>query len=332
MKHRPDVDDVLAAYNPAPRVQGHLDARARADRVAIMGRPPEWETARATHRRPVLRGTVAVAAVLAAAVGVSVGQLPLLGHAHPAYAATPPPLEFSSGATTSNASSELQAIAVRAAASGDVDSAGRYAFVETQEWTLFTRVDGQNTRSVVVPEYRLQWLAPDGSGKLTVLSHEPRPTNESGPASPPGSFALMWPLRSLSPARPALDTQLSQGHPSTLGTAEAFTAVVDAYSEMPIPSAVRASMLDYLATLPGVTLSGVTRDRAGRSGLAFSTTAAFSGLPTQYTLIFDTRAGRLLDAEQTLTSSAGKLKVRIPAVTSYRVFLSASYNDRLVGP
>jgi hypothetical protein len=96
---------------------------------------------------------------------------------------------------------------------------------------------------------------------------------------------------------------------------------------MPLPPRVRAAVLRYLAATPGLTVTGPVTDRRGRNGIGFSIESAYSGLPTRYTLIIDPRDGRLLDDEQMLTTSAGKLNVTVPAIIGYTVLLSAAYTD-----
>ena len=60
-----------------------------------------------------------------------------------------------------------------------------------------------------------------------------------------------------------------------------------------------------------------------------SLTSAMSGLPTRYVLIFDQVTGQLLDDEEILTRTAGKLNVAIPAVISYTVYLRAGRTSQL---
>jgi hypothetical protein len=76
-------------------------------------------------------------------------------------------------------------------------------------------------------------------------------------------------------------------------------------------------------------LAGTVIDRAGRAGIAVALDSAYSGLATHYVLIIDPRTGQLLADEATLTTSAGKLNVRIPAVVDYEVFLSADYTGHI---
>ncbi|MFI1195774.1 hypothetical protein ACH4T9_21320 [Micromonospora sp. NPDC020750] len=58
---------------------------------------------------------------------------------------------------------------------------------------------------------------------------------------------------------------------------------------------------------------------------AFSITSSAHGLPAQYTVIVDPGSGALLGYEAVLTTTAGRLNVTIPAVTSYRSYLVAEY-------
>jgi hypothetical protein len=84
-------------------------------------------------------------------------------------------------------------------------------------------------------------------------------------------------------------------------------------------------MLRYLSTVPGLTVLGQVTDRAGRSGVGFAVESDYSGLPTRYTVIIDPDDGRLLDCEETLTTTAGNLNVPIPSVISYTVLVSSRY-------
>jgi hypothetical protein len=69
--------------------------------------------------------------------------------------------------------------------------------------------------------------------------------------------------------------------------------------------------------------SGLCQSRrcAGREGVAISTESDLSRLPTEYLLVFDPATGQLLDSEQILNKSAGKLGVPIPSVIAYTVYL-----------
>jgi hypothetical protein len=199
---------------------------------------------------------------------------------------------------------------------------------KTLSWDLFTRIDGNQVTSALVPQHRDQWLAVDGPGRLVVTAKLPGGRHEHADTlAGAGGLAMMWPLGSLSSEVATLTRQLQVGHPVSNRPAERFAAIRDAYLQMPLPPRVRAAVLRYLAATPGLTVTGPVTDRRGRNGIGFSIESAYSGLPTRYTLIIDPRDGRLLDDEQMLTTSAGKLNVTVPAIIGYTVLLSAAYTD-----
>ena len=51
--------------------------------------------------------------------------------------------------------------------------------------------------------------------------------------------------------------------------------------------------------------------------MAIYTDSDYSGLMTRYVLVFDPATGTLNASEEWLTTTAGALKVRVPAVISY---------------
>jgi hypothetical protein len=223
-----------------------------------------------------------------------------------------------------------RALAAGVQGRSDDTGTGRYAHVTVSSWNLYTRIDNQQVTSTVVPRLRDTWTAADGSGRLRVTTDRPgrRPrVDDSTEAA--GGLGLMWPLGSLSADDVTLAEQLAAGHPAGNGPAERLVAITDAYLQMPIPPAVRAALLRYLAATPGLRLLGDVVDRNGRSALGFAVDSAYSGLPTRYTLVFDPHDGRLLDSEQMLTTTAGRLNVPIPSVIGYQLFLSAGYTDSL---
>ena len=328
--HHP-VDNLLAALNPVPvNSVSALDERARTDLAAILaGGPaasPELGPRPGPSRRSRLALSVA-AAVALALVAASRGTQPraaerrrLRGH--------PPPLVYLPAGTAQDASTLLTEIAARTAPLPDTTGAGRYAYVETLNWDLFTTVNGERVTSEVVSQHRHQWAANDGSGRTVVTAKPPggRTVREDWPAS--GDPAdLMWPLRSLSGDDASLARQLGAGHPAANGPAGRFEAVKDAYLQMPLPPTVRAAMLRYLAATPGVVVTGNVTDRAGRDGIGFSVDSDYTGLPTRYTFIIDPDDGRLLGSEDMLTTTAGRLNVPVPSVIGYTVFLAAAYTN-----
>lgn len=333
--------DRVRALDPAieqSTVGVQLDERARRDLDAILNTPqqPARHTQRAvavsrTHgyvraAKPPRRVVVAVAVTALVLGAAGIAGLILPGSGETAYAATPAALHYTPVGGAS-ASTMLHRIADRTEQRHDSVGQGSYTMVEMQSWDLWTRVDGQQTSSTVIPQVARTWRAVDGSGRVETIALTPEGRHRTVQTYQPGQLATMWAPGSLSDNPPVLTKQLTQGHPTQNGPAERFVAVADAYRAMPLTSPVRAAMLRYLAATPGITLTGRTTDRAGRTGIAFSVQSDLSGLPTRYTMVIDATTGRLLDSEQTLTTTAGKLNVAVPSVISYTLYLRSKYTS-----
>jgi hypothetical protein len=67
---------------------------------------------------------------------------------------------------------------------------------------------------------------------------------------------------------------------------------------------------------------GITVDRLGRTGAAYQLDSNDSGLPTHYLLIIDPANGEPLANETVIYETAGELRVRIPAVIGYEIYLN----------
>lgn len=61
-------------------------------------------------------------------------------------------------------------------------------------------------------------------------------------------------------------------------------------------------------------------DRAGRPVECFAIDSTLTGLPQRQVVMFSPKTGALLASEEILTTHAGNLGVRIPAVISYRLY------------
>ncbi|GAA3455808.1 hypothetical protein [Dactylosporangium matsuzakiense] len=107
------------------------------------------------------------------------------------------------------------------------------------------------------------------------------------------------------------------------------------HDQVPAPG-LRAEALRPLAQLPGLQYTGRVRDRAGRTGAAFSLDFDARTGPVRDTAIVDAATGELLGFERTLlalrdprfleelTPGWAPLRVRTPAVVAYTVFLEAA--------
>jgi hypothetical protein len=329
----PTVRDAVDAANPVRHdPEAPLDERARDDLARILATPPAGTRRPAVrHPRRLVLTAVAATGLAAAMVVTGTGTHWPLGIHLPgggsAYAATPPPLTYTPAGT--DAAAALREIAARTAELPDDTGTGTYAYVETRDWSLFTRIDDdQPVHSEVVESRNRNWSADDGSGRSWTRYRAPLHLPEVDDTTyGPGELGLHWALRSLPADDTALARALEAGHPVENGPAERLVAIGDAYRQMPLPPATRAAVLRYLAATPGLRLAGRVTDRAGRSGLAVQLDSDYSGLPTRYTLIFDPDDGRLLGREEMLTTRAGKLNVKVPSIIGYEVFLESHYTD-----
>jgi hypothetical protein len=330
-----DARDLLSPLNP---VQANeiiaSDEERRADARRILSAPREHDarpSRQSAPRRLVLAGAGAVAVVVAAAVGVSV----VGGSSSPAFAATPPLLQYAAPDGTTSAADALRRIAERAEPqSGPVSD--RYEYLSIQSWDLWTRVSGKQASSQIVVNERKSWRGSDGSGAV-ITNYEPYGSAdaENGPPNDAqrqdfgaGQFPAMW--RDTPPLDAAsLKAWLKVGHPASNGPAETIVAVTDLARERVLSPNIEANLLRIVADLPGLSYDGAVTDRAGRHGEAFSITSAYSGLPTRYTLIVAPETGKLLGYEKMLTSSAGKLNVKVPAVIGYETYLDAGYQPKI---
>jgi hypothetical protein len=328
------VRDLLKERPTSPQETEWISSRREATLAMVLAQRSSPGTMsplpKPRRSRPVWLVPVAALSMMAALLAV---QFNPVGTAATAQAATPQLLAYSAVPGSAQAvlralASDVRALPASAAADGDI------RYTRTSAWNLNTRVDGQMVTSVVLPEIRETWRAPDGSGRLRVAPDEPiYPSAEarrdwSSGAPPlrvrdqqvgPGEIAAMYP-DDLSADPGLLRIELAAGHPVENGPYEALVAVADLYREQLPVADVRAAVLEVVAGTAGLQLLGETVDRAGRAGLAVGVETADSGLPTLHTLIFDQTDGTLLAAEQTLTQTAGKLNVPVPSVIGYTLY------------
>jgi len=259
-----------------------------------------------------------------------------------AGAATPAPLSFET--LDGTATQWLRTIAANAVSPGTEPPTvpAQYAYVETINWDLATRVGGKHVTSAVLPQVRQVWRAADGSGRVRITGGPVQFPDANGQkewvragrpaipdtdiAEPPGGIAAMFPER-LPTDTNALTAILHAGHPTDLGPAETLVAIADLYREQDPAAGTRHAILVLLADVPGLSLLGRTNDRLGRPGIAIAADSDMSGLPTRYIFVFDEHTGRLLGQEQILTTTAGDLNVAIPSTISYTAFAKATVTD-----
>ena len=318
-----DVDRVrglLKPFDPAPphdhrRLDG--DAQRRSLEAILASDPaPRAQRRGRTRRYAALAGATLVLALalVAGLAGVWNGSRPFNGQA---YAATPAPLRFNTSFVARPARSELRRLARVALA--QQAGHGRVRYVETLGWYLDTSIGRGATASKVVVTKRQQWLTARGGG--TIVSRRLDGSPQLKVVRATGLAA--WNVASLSSDPRTLGTQLAQGHPEAPGPAELVTAIRDVELDGPLRPRVQAAVFRLLASTPGLAYRGYVVDRLGRHGVAVSVDSAMSGLPTRYVLVFSPRTGALMEEDETLTTSAGDLRVRVPAVVAYTSFVMA---------
>ncbi|MFB7672272.1 CU044_5270 family protein [Kitasatospora purpeofusca] len=306
------VREMMVAGDPAAV---ELPDRAEAEAALEMilgdaaGRQVEDPPRRSRPRRLVL--ALAAAATVSAVV---TALLVLPGGSGSAAAATPAPLAYHLTAeqTATDARTQLLQIARTARSAGEtpVTPLG----LHWQQWSLNTRDDRGKVTSRVVP-YDCEVLnGPTGlvvrrrslGGSEKTRTDPFHPTLQDVGTPQDGQSLRDW---------------LRRRTPGVDGPGGASQAVHDLLVERALTGGQRAAVLELIASLPGLEVTGTVTDRAGRVGVAYSASSKESGLPTRYTFIIDPGTGRVLAQEETLTETAGLLNVPIPSVTSYNVYL-----------
>ncbi|WP_327231166.1 CU044_5270 family protein [Streptomyces murinus] len=324
-----DIDEALRSMNPVrtgrPADQSQLNE--------ILSRSQNAGTARRVHTRHRWGWVVTAAAVTAGVVGYTVVD-PFGVTAQPALAITPAPLRTHQ--SDRPAADVLEEIAGRV--SGRTDTRPKPWKAEhfvRDDWALWTRIDNVQVTSAVIPEHRETWEKPDGSAhwKMTTLSPQfqnqqqrkvwenagsvgKEPVRSSGVSSP-GSGSSAEPPSTVEGMR----TWLANGQ--DMGPGLLYEVLPERFQDHVFSPAQRAAVLRVLASTRGIVYAGTVKDRAGRSGEAFSLTGRFGGLPNKRTLVFDPQTGDLLASEEQLLKDAGKLNVRPYSVIQYSTFLTA---------
>lgn len=290
------ISELLRAVDPAQGGRDGLDARARQDLGRILRSAPPRN-----DRRPRLVAAL-VAGLAALALSLAQPWASPSGPGNP-QAGTPPMLQYVV-TDKAPAKDQLRAFARRVAALPDEPATGPVLRIKLKAWYLYA---GEDQASYLEPQRTTNYVA-DG--------------RRSWDDSDGESTEVSWqdPL-STDPA--VLADQLRRDHENSIGPL--LNGIADLHKEAAPGPKVRAALLTVLANRPEIRAEGSVTDRDGRPGVAFSITSAHGGLPNRTTYIFDPVSGVLLDIEQVLTETAGKLNVPIPSVISYEVYESRDY-------
>ncbi|HEY2355564.1 MAG TPA: CU044_5270 family protein [Gaiellaceae bacterium] len=261
--------------------------------------------ARVTRRRPRFRVlALGATAVAAAVIGVS---LLALGN--------------SPVGPRSAAAATLNRLAVRIAAQPLTPQTGQYLYVDSKN--DYSAFDGDCQTFRI--DHRQIWIGADGSGLIRDTEgpeqytsaadrsaclrqkgpHALRSAHTSDDWFAPQCLSLKpsnrfeWNDLSTDPQTLLQQMRQLDGGPSTPG--EDFQHIGDFLRETDAPPAVRATLYQAAALIPGIELLGTVRDHDGRTGLgiAFPSEGPFvtPGSSVKSELIFDPQTGELL-AEQ----------------------------------
>lgn len=314
--------ELMRRADPAratPQVVTEDDIRANLAQVK--------RKARLARRRR--QGLIALPAAAALLTALFVIQ-PWGGGAVPAQAATPPML----GVTPIEADVEqVVARALEQLAASPEDHSERRA--EFEGWYVELEEQGGVLSSPVVAPQRLlvQWRD-DLSGRVTVTAgkayvpdhgHSAPPPEDTAPAPgtilsddtfPPGEMPVQYrgtPPSSASEMRVFLQIG---GAPPAGGGSGYLQAVQALLSEWTLSAPQQAAVLQVLASLNGVSVSGDTTDRLGRAAIALR----FSGQEHpefEYLILLGAESGRIIALERLYVGGLDELDLPVPSVMSY---------------
>ena len=336
---------VLATLDPAPPAQ----CAAVADPPAILATilatslPHPAPTRAPVRRRLILAGG---AAALLTATGVVVLDAIRTGTA-PAYAATPPLLRFRMPADPPSAPVLLGRIAA-AAAGSTMRGSGDYEYIHIKGWSL-TQPEFMNRGQWSLDPYDSQvWRRlSDSSGRSVFRTPDmaARSDDEAAVSYGPGELPTFPICKATQPCPGALPTE--PGQLRSLLTDTSITSNAGRYSPLGVvallaehrvlPPAVRATLWQVVAELPGIAYAGQVTDRAGRTGEGISMPFDAIAGPARDTLILDPTTGEVLGFERVLETitdpdhlargrvhaDLSPLTIQTPAVVHYVAFLAA---------
>jgi hypothetical protein len=245
----------------------------------------------------------------------------LFGWGDRVYAATPRPLIYQAPAPPSGRAVLLQLAAAAARQPARRATARTpFAYVKRQEWRLAAQIGGAPAPSRVLPAATESWRGPDGAGRILTITRKVHDSTVDD-----ATIGAGHPLPALSARETVLARRLGLGAPISGASARQFVEVAAVAESQPIPPPVEVAILRLLAGIPGLVNSGNVVDRDGRAGVAVSLDSGYTGVTIRYTLIFDQRTAKLLEADQTLTGNPGKLDVPEGAILAYTTFLASGY-------
>lgn len=266
--------------------------------------------------------TLPIAASVGVAFIIALALITVVLRPPVAMAATPPVLE--ARPVSGTAQQLLTEIAASVRQQGEPASDS----IRYQQWRLAFDAESEEPPQQMTPEIVATTFAADGSWHSEARAGETSDANGERVANPEyAAGELLWTLEVeaedfapvFSEAPPTNTDEVgpylrTSGYVVDETAGEYFEAVQAVLLEHSVSSAQSAALIEYLTTLPGITVAGEVTDRLGRSGIAFTAPSSIPG-GYEHTVVINGTQG-ILSYEFVYTGS-DRTDVQAPAVLAY---------------
>ncbi|GLY20212.1 hypothetical protein LWF15_34580 [Kineosporia rhizophila] len=193
------------------------------------------------------------------------------------------------------------------------------SYLHTREWHLNVSVEGGRGVAALQVEENEYWSAADG--RVRILEQRP----DSPAADHSNTGRVEW-----APGLPTDPTGLGEyllkDAPSAQHNVPATLVMIASAQRLhnqAVPAALAEAFFQVLTGRPDLLPLGEMTDRAGRTGVGYGFEFTF-GPRRRLTLIFDRDTHALLATEE-LMLEPGRLRVEVPAVASYVLYLEQGW-------
>lgn len=250
------------------------------------------------------------------------------GQSPAAHAATPPMLEIDP--LEEDAAEALTGLSETAGnREPDTDPSGS-TFIAHESWSLSVTIgeDGQTEVQEVLPERHELLFHDDGSVDVLIIAGEPfaddfQPEDDVAEGevlvhetTARDEYARVYTDPVPTDSGRILDYLMAPypGEDEPMDAGRVFSEITGLYNEQQLNGEQEAALLEQLATMPGIEVTGETTDRLGRAGIVF-TAFSVEDPDHQYSLIVSPE-GQIL-ASETLYVGDSRPYLEAPAVVEY---------------